>query len=65
MKRSDAVELIAKRLNPVGISTPTCEEVLEILEEAGMLPPPRTFWDKNVHENYNPVTRNEWEPENG
>lgn len=39
MKRSEAVELIAKRLNPIGIADPTCEEILTLLEDAGMLPP--------------------------
>lgn len=39
MKRSEMIEVIAKRLNPIGVSTPTCEEILDLVEEAGMLPP--------------------------
>lgn len=39
MKRSDAVELIAKRLNPIGICDSTCDELISILEEAGFEPP--------------------------
>lgn len=39
MKREEAIELISKRLGPIGVSEPTCEEVLSILENAGMLPP--------------------------
>lgn len=41
MKRSEMIELIAKRLNPIGVATDTCEEVLKIIEDAGMLPPAR------------------------
>lgn len=39
MKRSEMVELVAKRLGPIGICDETCSEVLKIMEEAGMLPP--------------------------
>lgn len=38
MKSSEVVELIWKRLGPLGISEETCSEVLEILEEAGLQP---------------------------
>lgn len=56
MKRSEMIEKIAKRLSPVGVSEPTCEEVLSIIEEAGMLPP-RTKLDKLGLED------NAWDPE--
>jgi hypothetical protein len=39
MKRSEMIQIISKRLGPLGISEPTCEEVLTLLEEAGMKPP--------------------------
>jgi len=68
MKRSEMIELIARRLCPVGISEPTCEEVLDIIEEAGMLPPSYLkdtnvpFWNgEAVGPESWPV--NEWEPE--
>jgi hypothetical protein len=54
MKRSEVVDLIWKRLAPLGIGSETCEEVLSIVENAGMLPPLRMaaytddFWDKTV-----------------
>lgn len=53
MKKSKAVELIAKRLGPIGISEPTCEEVLEILLKAGIQPPARLkHFPKGTPENY-------------
>ena len=42
MKRSEMVDLIWKRLAPVGVGSETCEEILFIVEEAGMLPPEAT-----------------------
>ena len=39
MKRNKAIETIFKRLGPLGISEPTCEDVLRELEKLGMLPP--------------------------
>lgn len=54
MKRSDMVDLIWRRLAPLGIGSETCEEVLAIVEEAGMLPPLRSatvkddFWDRSM-----------------
>lgn len=73
MKRSQAIELIAKRLNPIGICDETCEEVLIILEKAGMLPPEAVFevmpeqYDEYGGENlgldYVKISANKWEPE--
>lgn len=54
MKRNDMVDLIWRRLAPLGIGSETCEEVLSIVEEAGMLPPLRSathkdkFWDETI-----------------
>lgn len=55
MKRSDMVDLIWRRLAPLGIGSETCEEVLAIVEEAGMLPPLRSathndnrLWDETI-----------------
>lgn len=44
MKRSKMIEIIFKRLGPVGICEETCDEVLALIEEAGMLPPMREHW---------------------
>jgi hypothetical protein len=72
MKRSEMVELIAKRLCPIGIGYPTCEEILDILEKAGMKPPtitvnrPVSLWDSTLCEEvegFSKVIENEWEPE--
>lgn len=54
MKRSEMVDTIWRRLAPLGIGSETCEEVLTIVEKAGMLPPLRkcthddNFWDKSM-----------------
>lgn len=54
MKRNDMVDLIWRRLAPLGIGSETCEEILSIVESAGMLPPLRSvtvkddFWDRSV-----------------
>ena len=54
VKKSEMVEAIWKRLAPLGIGSETCEEVLSIVEELGMLPPLRSanyrddFWDKSI-----------------
>ncbi len=54
MKRNDMVDLIWRRLAPLGIGSETCEEVLSIIEEAGMLPPLRSatyrdkFWNETI-----------------
>lgn len=37
MKKSEVVELIFKRLGPVGISEPTCEEIVDLLEKNNVL----------------------------
>lgn len=39
MKRSEMVEIIWKRLGPLGVGEEACSEVLELIEKAGMLPP--------------------------
>jgi hypothetical protein len=44
VKRSQAIEAISKRLGPLGISEPTCVEVLDILEKLGMRPPEYEIW---------------------
>jgi hypothetical protein len=33
------VEIIWKRLGPLGVGEEACSEVLELIEKAGMLPP--------------------------
>lgn len=64
MKRSEMIDAIAKRLNPIGISDETCEEILSIVEELGMKPPLRTY-DGNWHLNLElPMLSHTWEPEN-
>lgn len=57
MKRSEMIEAIAKRLGPIGISYETCEEVLTILEEEGMMPPMTDI------DFYHPAPEYEWERE--
>ena len=49
MKRSEAVNLIWKRLGPLGICEDTCKEVLDILEEAGMYPPEADTMNNSEH----------------
>lgn len=56
MKKSEVVELIWKRLGPLGISEETCAEILNIIEKAGMLPP-------RAHLPKLGVSDNAWEPE--
>jgi hypothetical protein len=56
MKKSEVVELIWKRLGPLGISEETCAEVLNIIEKAGMLPPRAQLPKLSVSDNA-------WEPE--
>lgn len=57
VKKSEVVELIWKRLGPLGIGEETCAEVLNIIEKAGMLPP-------RAHLPKLSVSDNAWEPEN-
>lgn len=56
MKKSSVVDLIWRRLGPLGISEETCIEVLDIIEEAGMLPPRTTLSNLGISDNA-------WEPE--
>lgn len=56
MKRSEMISLIWDRLSPLGIGEETCIDVLDIIEEAGMLPP-RTDLSKLG------ISDNAWEPE--
>ena len=51
VKKSDDIQLIAKRLNPIGVSDDTCEEVIDILIKAGMLPPRTKLEPLNAYDN--------------
>ena len=68
MKRSEMIEILSKRLNPMGLSDELCNEILDILEEKGMLPPQITVpiivkrqYDNKEGLYY--VAKNEWEKE--
>jgi hypothetical protein len=61
MKRSEAVDLIFKRLGHLGISEMACDDVLDILEKAGMVPP--IVWKAKDPENHMLAARLEWEGE--
>ena len=56
VKKSEVVELIWKRLGPLGVSEETCADVLSIVEQAGMLPPITSLSSLGVSDNA-------WEPE--
>jgi hypothetical protein len=57
MKRSEMVQIIWKRLEPLGVSEETCSEVIGILEKAGMIPPRCELPKLGISDNA-------WEPEN-
>ncbi len=51
------VQIIWKRLEPLGVSEETCSEVIGILEKAGMIPPRCELPKLGISDNA-------WEPEN-
>lgn len=56
MKRSEVVDMIYERLIPLNVGKDICNEIIEIIEKAGMLPPRTKLGELGVEDN-------SWEPE--
>jgi hypothetical protein len=72
MRRSEMVDLITQKLKPLKVPTSISEELLSLVEFAGMLPPATEKWVEFPAESDEtgvlPIKKfeglvNEWEPE--